>query len=200
MSSALLARGSPAVAGRRASRRPAVPVSAVASADVKTITLKAQRITPEAFAPFGQLIGATEDGKVFDSEDAQLVLDRGTPRFYLMRLPARKPALTFDRITFHAQCTQCLGVLQAHPWYMAVARPSGGVEAYPRVEDLAVFEVPHGVYVKMDCGTWHAGPFFEGVDHLDFYNLELSDTNVTDHNTHKYSAEGVRFQIVPPSA
>jgi hypothetical protein len=44
-----------------------------------------------------------DDGKVFDGEDAQLVLDRGTPRFYLMRLPARAPALTFDRITFHAQ-------------------------------------------------------------------------------------------------
>jgi hypothetical protein len=44
-----------------------------------------------------------DDGKVFDHEDAQLVLDKGTPRFYLMRLPARKPALTFDRITFHAQ-------------------------------------------------------------------------------------------------
>jgi hypothetical protein len=31
------------------------------------------------------------------------VLDRGTPRFYIMRLPARTPALTFDRITYHAQ-------------------------------------------------------------------------------------------------
>ena len=33
--------------------------------------------------------------------------------------------------------------------------------------------------------TTRAGPFFKGVDHLDFYNLELADTNVTDHNTHK---------------
>jgi hypothetical protein len=29
------------------------------------------------------------------------------------------------------------------------------------------------------------GPFFKDVEFLDFYNLELSDTNVTDHNTHK---------------
>jgi hypothetical protein len=29
------------------------------------------------------------------------------------------------------------------------------------------------------------GPFFKDVDFLDFYNLELADTNVVDHNTHK---------------
>lgn len=28
------------------------------------------------------------------------------------------------------------------------------------------------------------GPFFEGVDHLDFYNLELSDTDITDFSCH----------------
>ncbi len=56
-----------------------------------------------------QLISATDDGKQFDEEDAQLVLDRGQspPRFYIMKLPRR--GLTFDRITFHRDVTQCLG-------------------------------------------------------------------------------------------
>ena len=40
---------------------------------------------------------------------------------------------------------------------MAVARPSGSVQAYPREEDLTVFEIPHGCFVKMHEGTWHAG-------------------------------------------
>ncbi|KIY98960.1 hypothetical protein MNEG_9001 [Monoraphidium neglectum] len=185
----------------QAGRQTAVSVRAVAQADVKCVVLKAQRVTPELFAPFGQLICATEDGKVFDGEDAQLVLDKGIPRFYIMRLPARKPALTFDRITFHSQCTQCLGVLQDHPWYMVVARPGGqpgDLQRHPRVEDMATFEIPHGCFVKMESGTWHAGPFFKDVDFLDFYNLELADTNVVDHNTHKYSVEGVRFQIEQP--
>lgn len=45
--------------------------------------------------------------------------------------------------------------------------------------------------------TWHAGPLFAGVPHMDFYNLELSDTNVVDHNTHDYGrAAGVQFQVV----
>jgi hypothetical protein len=42
--------------GCAASRRPAVAVRAVAQAEeVKTVMLKAQRITAEAFAPYGQV-------------------------------------------------------------------------------------------------------------------------------------------------
>lgn len=63
-------------------------------------------ISPETFAPFGQLILPTDDGKPFDDQDAKLRLDAGTPRFYIMRLPRR--GMAFDRITYHAQCTQCL--------------------------------------------------------------------------------------------
>lgn len=56
-----------------------------------------------------QLITAMDDGKTFDDEDAQLVLDQGPspPRFYIMKLPRR--GLTFDRITYHKDVTQCLG-------------------------------------------------------------------------------------------
>lgn len=32
---------------------------------------------------------------------------------------------------------------------------------------------------------------------MDFYNLELKDTNVVDHNTHDYlTTNGFRFEIV----
>jgi len=87
--------------------------------------------------------------------------------------------------------TQCLGGLNPpQPWYMVVARPSGSVAAYPRPEDLTAFRIPHGVFIKMEPGTWHAGPLFESSDFMDFYNLELADTNVTDHNTHDYKAAG----------
>ena len=48
---------------------------------------------------------------------------------------------------------------------MAVARPSGSVQAYPRVEDLTVFEIPHGCFVKMHEGTWHAGEQ-GGIEHV----------------------------------
>jgi hypothetical protein len=46
----------PKMFGPSSSRRVCVPVRAVAASDVvKTIKLKAQKVTPEAFAPFGQV-------------------------------------------------------------------------------------------------------------------------------------------------
>lgn len=43
-----------------------------------------------------------------------------------------------------------------------------------------------------------AGPLFDGEE-ADFYNLELSDTNVVDHNTHDYgSQQGLTFEVVDP--
>lgn len=65
------------------------------------------------------------------------------------------------------------------------------------MQDLHVFRIPYGVFVQLNQGVWHAGPLFDSPDHLDFYNLELSDTNMSDHNTHSYAdVNGLRFEIV----
>ena len=138
-------------------------------------------------------------------------------RFYIMRIPRR--GLTFDRITYHAKVTQCLGGLSLEPWYLAVAAPSGSVDRsisshavsmlmssqistltpdycrYPRAEDLQAFKIPHGKFVKLHAGTWHAGPLFQQPDQMDFYNLELKDTNVVDHNIHVYSKDGLLYEL-----
>ena len=58
-------------------------------------------------------------------------------RFYIMRLPGR--GLAFDRITYHGSVTQCLGGLGEQPWYMAVAKPTASLEAWPQLSDLQAF-------------------------------------------------------------
>ncbi|NEQ28204.1 MAG: Ureidoglycolate hydrolase [Microcoleus sp. SIO2G3] len=141
-------------------------------------SLPAQPISAEAFRPFGQVIAAAADGKLFDREDAQLVLDRGTPRFYIMRLTRR--GRQFSRITRHQQCTQCLGSLEGQPWLIAVAAPTQSDR--PPLEAIAAFQIPGNCFIKLEVGTWHAGPYFDQPS-IDFYNLELSDTNDTDHQT-----------------
>ena len=83
---------------------------------------------------------------------------------------------------------------ESHP-AMRMGWPTGTEDT------LRVFEVPPGVFVKMHVGTWHAGPLFRCDDdvgtHIDFYNLELADTNVVDHNTHDYAtADGIEFEVV----
>ena len=154
--------------------------------------LKADWINSENFKPYGQLITASIDGKPFDQEDAQLNLSQGIPRFYIMRLEQKR--CKFSRITRHEHCTQCLGSLEGKDWLMAVASPSLSNE--PDLEKLAAFRIPGNCFIKLDVGTWHAGPYFDH-NFIDFYNLELSDTNVVDHFTHDFSkSHQLKFEIV----
>ncbi|MEM7769135.1 MAG: ureidoglycolate lyase [Cyanobacteria bacterium P01_A01_bin.37] len=153
--------------------------------------LPAQLVTPENFEPFGQVIYASDDGKGFDQHDAQLNLENGTPRFYIMRLHQR--GRLFSDITRHEQCTQCLGSLEGKPWLIAVA-PTGEA-ARPQPSDIQAFHIPGNCFIKLEVGTWHAGPYFDG-ESVDFYNLELSDTNIVDHDTcNLKESYGLIFEI-----
>jgi hypothetical protein len=40
------------------------------------------------------------------------------------------------------------------------------------------------------------GPLFDEAEEFDFYNLELSDTNVVDHNTHDYNMHGTKYTVL----
>lgn len=108
--------------------------------------------------------------------------------------------LKFSNITHHASVTQCLGSVGGHVWYLGVAKPSildtdevkngagnsnnivqsrsGHFYVPPGVDDVRVFRVTGPKFLKLNRGTWHAGPIFKG-DAMDFYNLELSNTNVS---------------------
>ncbi|MFM2063598.1 MAG: hypothetical protein RLZZ507_3269 [Cyanobacteriota bacterium] len=155
--------------------------------------LKAELITPENFQPYGQLIFASKDGKSFDSEDAQLNLQNGIPRFYIMRL--HNKGTQFHKITRHIQCTQCLGSLEGKDWLMAVCPPNNDVNE-PVLAELAAFRIPGNCFIKLEVGTWHAGPYFNH-EFVDFYNLELSDTNVVDHFTHDFlKTDQLKFEML----
>ena len=154
--------------------------------------IPAQLITSESFHPFGQMIIAASDHRPFGSEDAQLQLQNGIPHFYIMRLHQR--GQTFHQITRHQRCTQCLGSLEGKEWLLAVAPPSQA--AFPRLEDIVAFRIPGNCFIKLEVGTWHAGPYFNDP-WVDFYNLELSDTNLVDHDTCSLLEHyGVEFEIV----
>ncbi|MDX2100631.1 MAG: ureidoglycolate lyase [Leptolyngbyaceae cyanobacterium bins.59] len=155
--------------------------------------LPAEPITPKGFQPYGQVIWASEDGQAYGPEDAQLNLSNGIPRFYIMRL--KQKGRQFHRITRHQRCTQCLGSLEGKSWWLAVAPPSATPQ--PPLEAIVAFQIPGNCFVNLEVGTWHAGPYFS-QDFVDFYNLELSDTNITDHDTcNLLEHYGVRFEICP---
>ena len=160
----------------------------------QSIVLKqipAVSITADKFQPYGQLITASVDGKAYDKTDAVLHFHNGTPRFYIMRL--ERKGRRFNRITRHNSCTQCVGSLGGKDWLMAVCPPSEASE--PDVTKMRAFRISGDCFIKLEVGTWHAGPYF---DHevVDFYNLELSDTNVVDHFTYNFlTAQNIEFEI-----
>ena len=157
---------------------------------VKQLTI--EWITPELFQPYGELITPSPDGKRYDRTDAQLNLQNGIPRFYIMRL--EKPGRKFHKITRHLQCTQCLGSLAGKDWLIAVAPPCPNNQ--PEIEKIAAFRIPGDCFIKLEMGTWHAGPYFDH-ETVDFYNLELSDTNQIDHFTHNFiTNQNLEFQFI----
>lgn len=157
------------------------------------IKLAARSITAEAFRPYGQLIYASAESQAYGSEDAQLQFSGGIPRLYIMRLNRR--GCTFSSITRHQRCTQCLGSLHGKSWLMAVAPPS--MAEQPTVGEITAFRIPGDCFIKLNVGTWHAGPYFKDDEFIDFYNLELSDTNLTDHHTcNLLDSFGIQFEMV----
>ncbi len=147
-------------------------------------------LTPEAFAPYGQVIAPLRVGGQgvetgYDPEtsprEARLVLGdggKGTPRLWIMHLP--HVGLGFTRIARHRRVTQCLGSLGGKEWLIGVAPPGDlGDDACPRIEDIVAFRVPGDCLVKLHVATWHAGPHFVHDECL-FVNLENLDTNRRD--------------------
>lgn len=47
----------------------------------------------------------------------------------------------------------------------------------PKPEDVVVVRMEGPAILKLNAGTWHAGPLFTQPV-MDFFNLELADTNV----------------------
>jgi ureidoglycolate hydrolase len=164
--------------------------------DIHIRDLAAQKLTAEAFAPYGTVIPPMEDGVPFGPQDAGLSLFGGTPRFYAMRLSSR--GLTFSRINRHRNVTQVLASAGGLPWLIAVAPPplADAPEAEPALDDIRAFRIPGDAGIMLRLGAWHAGPLFELAEQS-FFNLELSDTNVTDHwNCDLAKRYGVAFRVV----
>ena len=149
--------------------------------------LDVHELTPEAFAPYGEIIaplrtggqgvGAHRDPET-SPEEAHLVLDNGVPRLWIMHLP--HVGLGFSRIARHRRVTQCLGSLGGKEWLIGVAPPGDPTdEARPRIEDIVAFRVPGDRVIKLHVATWHAGPHFVHDECL-FFNLENLDTNKRD--------------------
>ena len=136
------------------------------------------------FERFGTAIIPVDDMTPHSDVDAQLHFEGTDLRYYVMRLRHRPAVLA--SMTRHQRATQCLGSADAQPWWLAVAASELDPEELSAAS-IQLVKVSPGEAVKLHQGTWHAGPFFHAPSAL-FYNLELGDTNLTDHNSHALTA------------
>ena len=142
-------------------------------------TLTALSLDQCDFTRFGTAILPVDDMTPHSSCDAELKFNGDNLRYYVMRLHQR--AAVLGSMTRHIQATQCLGSADAQPWWLAVATAKLQSEQLDH-STVQLVKVQPGEAVKLHQGTWHAGPFFLATTAL-FFNLELSDTNLVDHNS-----------------
>jgi ureidoglycolate hydrolase len=142
--------------------------------------LTALRLNECNFEQFGTAILPVDDMTPHSISDAELIFNGSNLRYYVMRL-RRRPAM-LGSMTRHIHATQCLSSADAQPWWLAVASAKLASEQLNHIT-VQLVNVQPGEAVKLHQGTWHAGPFFLTPTAL-FFNLELSDTNISDHNSH----------------
>jgi len=142
-------------------------------------TLTALSLDQCDFTRFGTAILPVDDMTPHSSCDAELKFNGDNLRYYVMRLHRR--AAVLGSMTRHIQATQCLGSADAQPWWLTVAAAKLQSEQLDH-STVQLVKVEPGEAVKLHQGTWHAGPFFLATTAL-FFNLELSDTNLADHNS-----------------
>jgi ureidoglycolate hydrolase len=140
-------------------------------------------LTRKSFAPFGEVIAPIPNNAPYGTQDVHLKLSGPTARFYVMTVAQGGSCIT--QITRHQRCTQCLGSVEAQPWWLVVAPPTGP-DDIPTRDQLRLFHIPGDLGVKLHVGTWHAGPLLASIRPSGlFYNLELHDTNVSDRDSYE---------------
>jgi ureidoglycolate hydrolase len=152
------------------------------------LTVPAQDLTDEAFAPYGNIIKPRRSGDQGDrtyayrpheeADHVKLVMTNGEPCLRIMH--QFKRGLIFTKIARHRRVSQCLGSLQGKEWFIAVAPPTDFADdALPRLEDITAFRIPGDRIIKIHVGTWHAGPHFVHEECM-FASYENTDTNTRD--------------------
>ena len=116
---------------------------------IRTISLTVQAMTPESFAPYGEIVG--------ERGDIKLDFDGGQASVAAQTVEARP--MTFDFLGRHQRSEQFFVPLGGTKSVIAVAPPSENGEALPDLTKLVAFLVDGSCAFKLHRGTWHASAF-----------------------------------------
>ena len=142
-------------------------------------SLKAASLIDPRLGSCGTGLREVDDMTPSGDQDAELRFGPGQLRYYVMRIYRRRQPIT--AMTRHLQATQCLSSAEGRPFWMLLAAPH---TQGPVLDASAAWllKLNPGEGIKLHLGTWHVGPLFE-AESATFFNLELADTNQSDHET-----------------
>lgn len=121
-------------------------------------TLKVERLTEEAFAPFGQVIGVPSRKPDFEGLSGSKTWGfdfaaDGRLQFSYVRVPYQR--LGFQTMEQHFGVTQSFVPVGGVPALVAVAAPTEG-DALPRVEQVRAFILDGTTGYVLKRRTWHS--------------------------------------------
>jgi ureidoglycolate lyase len=123
--------------------------------------VRAQALTSEGFAPFGQVVGRDE-----------VVLElRGDETFHLDVLSYDRKPLEFTVLNRHHHATQALVALNGKPTVVLVGPKELAFDDEADLEHLRAFLCDGSAGINLALGTWHAGPY-PLTDHVDLVNVQ----------------------------
>lgn len=158
-----------------------------------------QSLTPEAFAPYGDVLGGTLSAGVlinagttekFALKAPDLLQSGGKPSLYLYRAKANALPFTAQELERHCLGSQTFIPLSGVPFVVIVAlgdetvNAQGIAGAAPQENTLAAFWVDGTCGVSFKPGTWHhpllaqrAGDFVVLERHGDSVDCEIKKLN-----------------------
>src|SRR5215468_6183839 len=116
---------------------------------IRAITLTVQRMTPELFAPYGEIIG--------DRGQVELDLDGGKASFVAQTVEERP--LRFHFFGRHQRTEQVFVPLGGSQSIIAVAPPCENGLAAPNIEQMQAFLIDGSCAFKLHRGAWHTSAF-----------------------------------------
>ena len=123
--------------------------------------VRAEPLTSEGFAPFGQVVGRDE-----------VVLElRGDERFHLDVLSYDHQPLEFTVLNRHHRATQALVALNGKPTVVLVGPPDVDFSEEAHLDQLRAFLCDGSAGINLALGTWHAGPY-PLTDRVDLVNVQ----------------------------
>lgn len=128
-----------------------------------THVVACEPLTPEAFAPFGQVIST-------EPHEAAIAVRDGE-EWVMNVLSYDYEPLVCDQLNAHHRATQMLVPLGGQPALLIVAPPGTVFATRAALDQVRAFVLDGSAAINLGHGTWHWGPHPIGA-HVDLLNLQ----------------------------